>query len=234
MHAPDAWWSDEPESDPAVMRAVQDFDGYTLAINTVHQAVLGWTRDELSSVPFWELVHPQDRDSMMEDRERLLLRAPGRLDDQRTRTLGKDGFYRLIRWNLRAHSQEERIYLAGLDLTDATMPSVAGKRQLVGSWDWDIARDSMTWSDGAGEICGLAPRGAHNLEGALSCVHEDDRALVATEVRQALTTGKPYTATHRIVRTDGAIRWVYSTGRSFTGQDGARERMRGLTWDITE
>jgi PAS domain S-box-containing protein len=234
MHAPDAWWLDDPESDSAVIRAVQDFDGYTLALNTVHEAVLEWTRDELSAVPFWELVHPEDRDSMMEDRERLLLQGPGRLDDQRARFLGKDGCYRLIRWNLRAHSEEQRIYLAGLVLSDASQPFVSGKRQLVGSWDWDIARDSATWSDGMFEIYGLSPFPAQNLEIALERIHENDRALVAEEVRRALTTAEPYTATHRIVRADGAIRWLYSAGRTFTGEDGGRERMRGLTWDITD
>jgi PAS domain-containing protein len=216
------------------MKAVRDFDGYTLAINTVHQAVLKWTRDELSAVPFWELVHPEDRDSMMEDRERLLLRGPGRLDGRRTRTLGKDGWYRLICWDLQARGEEERIYLTGLDLSDASQPFVSGKRQLVGSWDWDIARDSATWSDGMFEIYGLPPLPKHNLEIALSRIHEDDRALVTEELRRALTAAEPYTATHRIVRADGAIRWLYSAGRIFTGQDGGRERMRGLTWDITK
>jgi PAS domain S-box-containing protein len=235
MRAPDhARWPDEPGSESAVIRAVQDFDGYTLAINTVHQAVLGWTRDELSAVPFWELVHPEDRDSMMEDRERLVLQGPGRLDGRGTHTLGKDGWYRLIRWDLRAHSEEERIYLTGLDHSDAKMPFVSGKRQLVGSWDWDITRDSATWSDGMFEVYGLSPLPEHNLEIALCRIHEEDRALVAEEVRRALTTGEPYTATHRIVRTDGAIRWLYSAGRIFTGEDGASERVRGLTWDITE
>jgi PAS domain S-box-containing protein len=216
------------------MKAVQDFDGYTLAINPVHQSVLEWTRDELSAVPFWELVHPEDRDSMMEDRERLLLRGPGRLDGQRTRTLGKDGRYRLIRWDLHARNEEERIYLTGLNLSNANQPSVSCKRQLVGSWDWDITHDSTTWSDGMYEIYGLSALPAHNLEMALSRIHEDDRALVAAEIRRALTTGEPYTATHRIVRADGVIRRLYSTGRTFTGEDGGRERMHGLTWDITE
>jgi hypothetical protein len=103
------------------------------------------------------------------------------------------------------------------------MPFVPGKRQLVGSWDWDITRDSATWSDGMFEVYGLCPVPEHNLEIALRRIHEDDRALVAEELRRALATCEPYTATHRIVRTDGAIRWLYSAGRIFTGEDGAHE-----------
>jgi hypothetical protein len=34
-------------------------------------------------------------------------------------------------------------------------------------------------------------------------------------------TGHAYAASHRIVRPDGTIRWLYSAGRIFTGEDGA-------------
>jgi hypothetical protein len=34
--------------------------------------------DELSAVPFWELVHPDDQQWLMEDRERLVLRSQKR------------------------------------------------------------------------------------------------------------------------------------------------------------
>ncbi|MEN3298794.1 PAS domain-containing protein [Pseudonocardia sp.] len=46
---------------------VQDFDGYTLSINAAHRAVLGWSLDELSAVPFWELVHRDDQQRLMEE-----------------------------------------------------------------------------------------------------------------------------------------------------------------------
>jgi PAS domain-containing protein len=215
------------------MRTVQDFDGYTLSVNAVHQAVLGWSLDELSAVPFWELVHPDDQGQLVEDRERLVLTGPGQLLAPRVRTLRRDGMYRLIGWDVRADVKEERIYLAGDDISDR-VSFMPGKRRVVGSWDWDITRDSATWSEGMFEIYGLAPQPMHNLEIALQRIHQDDRALLAEEVRQALTTGEPYAATHRIVRPDGAVRRLYSAGRTFTGEDGMPQRMRGLTWDDTD
>jgi PAS domain S-box-containing protein len=227
-------WPGGPGHESPVMRTVQDFDGYTLAINDVHEAVLGWTRDELSAVPFWELVHPDDRDQLMEDRERQVLRGKGCMDGRRTRTLGEDGTYRLIRWDFRANTEEERIYLAGVDISDSEGSFVPGKRQLVGTWDWDISRDSASWSGGMFEIYGLQPQPAHDLEIALQRLHEDDRALVAEEVRRSLATREPYTVVHRIVRADGAVRRLYSAGRIFTGEDGTPQRMRGMTWDCTD
>jgi PAS domain-containing protein len=38
-----------------------------LSINAAHRAVLGWSLDELSAVPFWELVHPDDQQLLMEE-----------------------------------------------------------------------------------------------------------------------------------------------------------------------
>ncbi|MEA2136612.1 MAG: hypothetical protein QOC68_4522, partial [Solirubrobacteraceae bacterium] len=103
-------------SGDSVLVWVQDFDGYTLSINAAHRAVLGWSLDELSAVPFWELVHPEDQQRLMEDRERLVLRGPGRMPARRVRMLCRDGTYRFIACGMRANREEERIYLSGEDV----------------------------------------------------------------------------------------------------------------------
>jgi PAS domain S-box-containing protein len=217
----------------SVMVWVQDFDGYTLSINAAHRVVLGWSLDELSAVPFWELVHPDDQQRLMEDRERLVLRGPGRMPARRVRMLRRDGTHRFIAYEMRANPEEERIYLSGEDLTDH-QPHICAERFLVGSWDWDISQDSATWSQGMYEIYGLEPGTAHTLDIALQRIHEDDRAAVTEAIEWALATGESYAASHRIVRPDGVVRWLYSAGRVFIGEDGEPERMRGLTWDVTD
>ncbi|MEK6442803.1 PAS domain-containing protein [Pseudonocardia sp. T1-2H] len=223
----------EGSSGDSVLVWVQDFDGYTLSINAAHRAVLGWSLDELSAVPFWELVHPDDQQRLMEDRERLVLRGPGRMPARRVRMLCRDGTHRFIACGMRANPEEERIYLCGEDVTDHP-PQVRGERFLVGSWDWDISRDFATWSEGMYEIYGLEPGTGHNLDIALQRIHEDDRAAVTEAIGWALAAKESYAASHRIVRPDGAVRWLYSTGRVFVGEDGEPARMRGLTWDVTD
>jgi PAS domain S-box-containing protein len=220
-------------SNESVLVWVQDFDGYTLSINAAHRAVLGWSLDELSAVPFWELLHPEDQQRLMEDRERLVLRGPGRMPGRRVRMLCRDGTHRFIAYEMRAKPEEERIYLSGEDVTDH-QPLVRGERVLVGSWDWDISRDSATWSQGMYEIYGLEPGTGHNLDIALQRIHEDDRAAVTEAIGWALAAKESYAASHRIVRPDGTVRWLYSAGRVFVGEDGEPARMRGLTWDVTD
>jgi PAS domain-containing protein len=216
-----------------VLTAVQDFDGYTLSINDVHRGVLGWSVDELSAVPFWELVHPDDQDGLMEDRQLLLLEESGRSIALRVRMLCSDGTHCLIRWHMMADVGQERIYLSGVDLSDQEL-FVPGKRSLVGSWDWDVVRDSESWSEGMFEIYGLPLGWEHTLEVALQRMHPDDRAAVAEAVSRALATGEPYSVFHRILRPDGAVRWLHSAGRVFIGEDGSPQQLRGLTWDVTD
>ena len=79
----------------------------------------------------------------------------------------------------------------------------------LGIWEWDIAEDRITWSDGIYALHGL-PKG--NFGGQVadfaSLVHPDDRADVQRTLDAALASGDVYTAEFRIVRPDGGIRWL--------------------------
>jgi PAS domain S-box-containing protein len=65
-------------------------------------------------------------------------------------------------------------------------------------------------------------------------VHPDDRQMVAKAVADARQTRKPYAAEFRVVRRDGMLRWVFSTGKFYYGTSGDAERMLGMATDITE
>src|ERR1700732_1073116 len=67
----------QSRSPSAVLACVRDFDGYTVSINPAYRAVLGWSVEELSSVPYWELLHPDDQDRSVEVRQWMLLSGPG-------------------------------------------------------------------------------------------------------------------------------------------------------------
>jgi len=56
----------QSRSPSSVLTCVRDFDGYTVSINPAYQAVLAWSVEELSSVPYWELLHPDDQDRSVE------------------------------------------------------------------------------------------------------------------------------------------------------------------------
>lgn len=223
----------QSRSPSAVLTCVRDFDGYTVSINPAYQAVLGWSVEELSSVPYWELLHPDDQDRSVEVRQWMLLSGPGCVFGHKVRMLCGDGTYRCTQWDIRSNLEEQRMYLVGMDITDRE-PLVTDKRVLVGSWDWHIPANTATWSDGMFEIYGLPPGETGNLETALQRLYVDDQTAVERAIRRSLTTAEPYTADHRIVHPDGRICWLHSAGRVFLDKDGDPQRMRGLTWDVTE
>jgi PAS domain S-box-containing protein len=105
----------------------------------------------------------------------------------------------------------------------------------VGSWDWDIAADRVTWSDELFRIYGLKPQSQEvTFEFYVERVHPDDRDFVRETVERAYGEGGPFVFDHRIVLPEGAIRWTQSRGRVITGADGRSVRMVGTAQDVTE
>ena len=217
---------------PLVMRSVRDFDGYVVSANPAYHTVLGWSIEELSSVPYWELLHPDDQDHTVEDSQQMLLTGPGSLIGLEVRMLSRDGTYRRVRWNARSVPQHERLYAVGVDITDSE-PIETGKRVLIGSWDWHIPTNTATWSDGMFEIYGLAPGPPCSREAAVARIHVDDQAAVTRAIQRSLASKEPYVADHRIVHPSGDIRWLHSAGRVIIGDNGDPERIRGITQDVT-
>jgi PAS domain S-box-containing protein len=68
----------------------------------------------------------------------------------------------------------------------------------------------------------------------IQMVHEEDRCAVQEHTRQILAGGQVGTLEHRIVRKDGAIRWVSNTPVVYFDSNGAVSSYDGLIRDITE
>jgi PAS domain S-box-containing protein len=105
----------------------------------------------------------------------------------------------------------------------------------IGSWEWDIATNVVTWSDELYRIYGLEPRSRPvTFEFFLSCVHPDDRALVQREVRQALERGGRFAYPERIVRPDGSIRQLDTIGEAVHDACGRNVGLIGTCRDVTD
>jgi diguanylate cyclase (GGDEF)-like protein/PAS domain S-box-containing protein len=105
----------------------------------------------------------------------------------------------------------------------------------TGSWEWDIADNTLEWSDETFRIFGVE-RSAFggSYEAFLECVHPDDRAIVQYAVDRAINQGYDYDIEHRIVRPDGAVCMVHERAECEYNTEGAVSRMLGAVQDITE
>jgi two-component system cell cycle sensor histidine kinase/response regulator CckA len=105
----------------------------------------------------------------------------------------------------------------------------------LGSWDWDIAKNRMSWSDELYRIHGLPPQGFRILYGdVIRYVHPDDRKRVKDAIRHALKSGEFPPIEYRIVRANRSERTLRAYGKVIGTTPGYPVRIVGTAQDITE
>ena len=105
----------------------------------------------------------------------------------------------------------------------------------VGSWEWDLATNTVTWSDELYRIYGFEPRSREiTFEFFLSCLHPDDRGRVRAEVTVALERGGPFAYPERILRPDGSVRELDTEGDVVRDAEGRTVGLIGTCRDITD
>src|SRR6266850_1035797 len=104
----------------------------------------------------------------------------------------------------------------------------------VGSWDWDLRNNAVTWSDELYRIFGFQPGEIDVAHEAMSFIHPDDRQLVESSVKSAVTNREPYSFYYRVLRPDGDERIVHSRGHIVCNEEGDPLRVFGATQDVTE
>lgn len=105
----------------------------------------------------------------------------------------------------------------------------------LGTFSWDIARDAIRWNDAHYAILGYEPGTfPATYDAWRSRVHPDDVAQVEAAVQGAVEGRTDFRRTYRIVRPDGALRWVEGRARATYDADGTATYMHGVLADVTE
>jgi two-component system, cell cycle sensor histidine kinase and response regulator CckA len=105
----------------------------------------------------------------------------------------------------------------------------------LGSWEWDLARDQVTWSVELRRMLGLAHEAATGRpEAHLELLHPDDRARVARVVEAAVAALRPWSVDFRIVRPDGTLGMIHGRGEVVAGADGRAAVVHGTCQDVTD
>ncbi|OGR18831.1 MAG: hypothetical protein A2X81_09300 [Desulfobacterales bacterium GWB2_56_26] len=107
----------------------------------------------------------------------------------------------------------------------------------LGSWELDLTRNEVIWSDELYRIFGLNPQEfPATYEAFLEHVHPDERMAVKKAYRESLQAGcESYQHEYRIVRSsNGEIRLIHSKCQHVRNEDGRVIRSMGMALDITE
>lgn len=105
----------------------------------------------------------------------------------------------------------------------------------MGSWEWNIATNEVSWSTNLEVIHGLEPGTfGGTFEAFQRDIHPDDRDRVLRSIGQSLKSGADHRVQYRIVRPDGTVAWMEGQGKLVRDQTGTPVRLIGVCADITE
>jgi diguanylate cyclase (GGDEF)-like protein/PAS domain S-box-containing protein len=134
-----------------------------------------------------------------------------------------------VRYMLRASRAFEELRRSEARLAEAQ------RIARLGNWERDLATREMRWSDEMYRIFGMEPAPeAPGYSDYLQRIHPEDRDLASRATDEALRRERPYNVDLRVLRPDGAVRFVQEQAEVICDPEGRPVRMVGTTQDITD
>jgi two-component system cell cycle sensor histidine kinase/response regulator CckA len=214
------------------------------------EELTGYTKEDFNSrrMKWRDLILPEDLEGAQQVFLQALKTTQSYVREYRIRH--KDG--RIIWIQARGQilcdlqGKVEYVYGVFFDITEHKEAEAALRRSRaslaeaqslahLGNWEWLIQNNEVLWSDEVYRILGLTPgEVAPSFEAYLQAVHPDDQALAKEAVSNALYHDQPYHIMHRVIKPDGAERFIYAQAEVFFDAAGQPVRMVGTVQDITE
>ena len=129
-------------------------------------------------------------------------------------------------------ARELTVLSEGLKESDERFRQMAGSIDQV-FWMLDVDRNQLLYVSPAFEtIWGRKPSSLVERKNLLETVHPDDRELVSKFLQR--NTRQASEETYRIVRPDGAVRWIHDRSFPIFNDSGKLYRVTGIAADITD
>ncbi len=132
------------------------------------------------------------------------------------------------------HEIEERKLAEDALAQTAARLSLAVRAGGVGTWEYDILNDRLTWDD---QMCRLYGITAQDFSGAYDAwrqgLHSLDRERGDNEIQAAQRGEKEYDTEFRVVRPDGSVHDIRALALVQRDKAGEPVSMLGTNWEIT-
>lgn len=217
-----------------------------LAVNDAAVEAYGWSREEFLAMDLRDIRPPEDRTAL---EQAVASAAPGIERSSRWRHLTKAGQVRQVEvasHDVEFDGRDARLAVAHdlterLDAERAMQESEERFRLLSRAttdavWDWDLATDSIWWSDGLEQLFGVTHDAAVATGAQWAArIHPDDRVRVWEGIQAVIRgSGDAWNDEYRFARADGGFACVQDRGFVIRRADGTPVRMVGGMTDVTE
>lgn len=218
-------------------------------------AMFGYTEAEIIGKNVTLLFTPEDIAKGIDKQEFADALQKGRQDDERWHVC-KDG-RRLWCYGLSFPLKDESDEIRGFVklIRDDTVRKkkdellrdneerlrLAGDSTGLGTWDYDVAKKTMTVSKRAAELFNLGddPESV-TFDKFLGAIHPEDRPAVAQKIEHCLAPDSrcDQDMEFRVPMPSGGVRWVLAKARAFVDDpsrlNGEADRLIGTVFDVTE
>jgi PAS domain S-box-containing protein len=231
---------------PLVLAISRTSDSRFIELNECFEELTGWKRDEAigrtpAELQLW--ANADERAAFLNQ-----IQANGSLRDLEAHMRTKDGEIRtlLVSAEVVDVAGQRCTLSVGADITERKQAEQALIRKdaelaeaqrlaKLGSWRWEVATDTVIWSEELYRISGLdpsLPAPSYREHPRFYTAESWDRLRRAVE--EALNSGAPYELDLEMVRTDGAKRWLLARGAAQRDTEGRVVQLYGTVQDITE
>ena len=209
--------------------------------------MLEYSEDQLRSMTWAELTHPEDLDA---DEELFTHLLAGEIENYslEKRFISQSG--KIIPTNLvvscvrKSDGQVDYVTAMVQDITvqkQSQMEVLESEKRLqlsqsaagIGTWEADFITNKEVWSDAITDQLGFPDIEGPTWDDFINTIHPDDREHVISSVNRHIENGSPLNIEYRIIDTSGAIRWMNSIGQADFDAAGNPIKMRGTVQDIT-
>lgn len=105
----------------------------------------------------------------------------------------------------------------------------------MGSWEWNVTRDSTVWDQGLCDIFGVDPSTfVPTMESVRPLINPEDLELLVRAFRNVTKDANTFQTEFRVLRPNGDVRWCTGTAAASFDDSGRLIWISGVIADITE
>jgi PAS domain S-box-containing protein len=223
---------------------IEGADGYFKYVNPAWESTLGYSREELLSMHFLDIVHPDEYHKNKEDFFALLASGKQNIGYENC-LIHKDGSTRIISWTASPLPEKGLIYCIGRNITERKKAEASLKdretflhlqfnRMPIGCITWDVNFRVLSWNPAAGKIFGFTEEEATGKHPYDIIVPKDEQLHVDTIWQRLLEGDITAHSENENITKDGHTVTCYWVNTPFRKANGEVIGVISMVQDITE